>query len=183
MQFCFFQMPIDVSGNRSIKEIESMEVDWDDAESMTALFRKKGEIEAALDPIDGPLFMLPYAMPPVTNIEDEVMRKVESLVWVLMGDISVKYPGSFDEYLRQHGINQDEINGMSPVQKMNRASELATPQRIANILTSLDLIFEARYGWAPGTAGNMKAAELFEALDHALNYDAPGKRSVWEATK
>jgi len=49
-----------------------------------------------------------------------------------------------------------------------------------DLFTALDLIFEHRYGWAHGTAEHLTIPEIFIALEHALEYDAPGKPSVWE---
>jgi len=47
------------------------------------------------------------------------------------------------------------------------------------VLTALDLLFEARCGWAPGDALTRTPQQLLVALEHALSYDDPSRPSIW----
>jgi hypothetical protein len=43
----------------------------------------------------------------------------------------------------------------------------------------LGFIFGERYGWTDEEVDGMTTPEVFIALEHAMEFDAPSKKSVW----
>ena len=63
----------------------------------------------------------------------------------------------------------------------DNVSELIRPETTAFELlrASLGFIFWERYGWTEETIDGMTLPEVFIALEHAMECDAPSKKSVW----
>jgi hypothetical protein len=115
----------------------------------------------------------------------EYTRRLDRMVEILLGDIYEKHPDSVEEFLRKHGYSADRISQMDPVERHEAWREVwkTLPGRTETLTTALDLLFGIRYGWQEGTAKKLTPVEAFLALEHAIEYDAPGKPSIWDATR
>src|SRR5258708_2465960 len=111
--------------------------------------------------------------------------QIQSMVETLMGDLQEQWPTDVDELLIKKGNPKEAVAKMSAVEKLEKIIKLAKsrPSSTEALTTALDLIFEMRYGWPPGTADKMTFPEVFVALEHAMEHDDPSKPSVWELTK
>jgi len=111
--------------------------------------------------------------------------EIERIVEILLGEIHDEHPKTFDAFLEKRGVTRSAFSQMSTEEKVSLLDRSAEdrPTEMDNLIAALDLLFEARYGWEPGTVGKMTLWEAFIALEHAVDYDAPYKPSIWEASK
>ena len=115
----------------------------------------------------------------------ETKRKIDNIVDILLGDICGASDGSLKRYLKQNGISDEEFRQMTADQQFETFKTILKKRgtKTDNVIAALDMIFSARYGWPEGTAGKITLAQTLEALEHATEYDAPSKPSIWEITK
>jgi hypothetical protein len=123
-----------------------------------------------------------YSMKDLT----EVWRKIESRLEILLGDYQAKgNTWDIDKLLICNGVKQEEIVSMSLTHKLKKGSEILRkkPTPFDSTIAALDLLLGERFGFTPEQLDNMTDKEIFEALDHAMGYDADGKPSIWEISK
>jgi hypothetical protein len=109
-------------------------------------------------------------------------QRVAYLVEILMGDIYQKFPGTLAEFFEMHGVTKEQFDAISPSEAA-AAFRARVPTRTQTLTVALDLLFNARYGWPEGTAGRLTPWQALVALEHAVNYNAPGKPRILEITK
>jgi hypothetical protein len=115
----------------------------------------------------------------------DLWQQLNRLVEILLGNIHQEYPATLREYFQQRGIRPEEYDRMSSGEIADAFQKLQhnEPTSTDNLIAALDLLFHARYGWPEGTVKHMPIAHAYLALEHALEYDDPGKPSVWTITK
>jgi hypothetical protein len=115
----------------------------------------------------------------------ELHRQIENWVDLLLGDIYERYPGSLEEGLLKAGMKQDQIEKMDQKERVEAYAEYLNnrPTRLETMGVALDLIFGALWGWTREEIDQMTFPEIYIALEHALDYDAKTRPSVWEVTK
>ncbi len=118
---------------------------------------------------------------PQFELDNEINRMVE----ILIGDICAAPPVSLEKLLDKHGISKERFDAMTADEKFDAVAKVLELQdtKRDNIVAALDMMFEARYGWPEGTVKNMTLRDVFLALEHAIEYDAPSKPSIWAITK
>jgi hypothetical protein len=111
--------------------------------------------------------------------------EVERALRLLMGE-NYQTHESVEEVFKRIGINsREEFESLTPSQLMQRVST-SPPAPLFNesTLVALDLIFEQRYGWEPGTVSKLGAEQLWEALRHAMDTDKMrDPKGIWRLTK
>jgi hypothetical protein len=112
--------------------------------------------------------------------------EVDRSLRLLMGEDYHTYE-SVDEVLKRIGIkSREEFESLTPselMQHLSAAPRLSSPFTESEMV-ALDLIFEQRYGWEPGTASKLTAEQLWEALRHALDTDKMrDPKGIWRLTK
>jgi hypothetical protein len=115
----------------------------------------------------------------------EMVKRVEDLVEMLLGNIYEEYPDTLRGFFLKNGVAQEELDKMSAQEMALKASEIwqTKATRTETLMAALDLLFQARYGWEEGRAGRMTPNQAFLALEHAMEHDHPGKPSIWDVTK
>lgn len=67
--------------------------------------------------------------------------------------------------------------------ELYRALELPEKERwLDQVLPTLDMLFQQRYGWPEGEVHTKRIGELCLALEHAVEHDDRNKPSVWSMT-
>ncbi|MFL5242576.1 MAG: hypothetical protein ACJ8FY_10750 [Gemmataceae bacterium] len=118
-----------------------------------------------------------------------IYAKILSTLEILLGDIQKEIPEKANDLLTKYGYDPRKFPVMSSLDAtINRAKALkdATDilsSEIGDVSTSLDLVFELRYGWHAGTSNKMLLSDIALALDHACEYNSSGKPSIWKVTK
>lgn len=113
------------------------------------------------------------------------LNRVEQWLDILFRDLSSNHPKTVEGWLMKHGYSEEQIKNLSEDELIKALQKAVNsePSKLDNIVAALDLLFQARYGWPEGSAHNLTPAQVFLALEHAMEYDAPGKPSVWELTQ
>jgi hypothetical protein len=125
------------------------------------------------------------------NKEFQALAKIDRYLRILMGDKVFK---SIDlvpvlERMQETIKSWPEEEPQKPVTVNGflglMAAHAPTPKEtwIEIIRTSLDLIFEQRYGYPQGTTKGMTAEQMRLALEHAMEHDDRLKPSVWKITE
>jgi hypothetical protein len=96
----------------------------------------------------------------------DVFTKIQSMVQIILQNIDKRHPNTVQELMQNNGPKRAQ-----------RSKSDATEFEL--LRASLGLIFEERYGWTEATIDSMTLAQVFIALEHAMSYDAPLQKSVW----
>jgi len=112
-------------------------------------------------------------------------KKTDQIVQILLGDLCAAPTAPLKELFVRHGISSERFDDMTIDEKFGAAESILSREgtRTQNLISALDLIFEARYGWPQGTVGQLTLLDVLLALEHATEYDSPERPSVWEITK
>ena len=104
--------------------------------------------------------------------ERDLQSRIEFMVEAILKGVNERHPHSMDELLQ---INEFGNNNVS------EPCKVSGPETIAFELlrASLGFIFGKRYGWTEDAIDKMTLPEVFIALEHAMEFDAPTKKSVW----
>jgi RNAse (barnase) inhibitor barstar len=137
-------------------------------------------------------------MATIKNIEDlkrfltedfmravEYQTRVDKLIDILMGNIYGENPVAIEEFLEKNGYSREQVKQMTTNETHEAWRKVwdKNPPGTDTLVAALDLLFNARYGWPEGSALKLTPAQAYLALEHAVEYDALGKPSIWNITK
>jgi hypothetical protein len=110
--------------------------------------------------------------------ERDLRATIECMVKEILDGVNKRHPNSMDELLQKNefGNNKTLTKAIT-----DTVYDLARPETTAFELlrASLGFIFRERYGWTDEATDGMTLPEVFIALEHAMECDAPYKKSVW----
>jgi hypothetical protein len=111
----------------------------------------------------------------------ELRTKIEFMVGAILHDVNEEHPNSMDELLRKNEFGNNKTLAIAIPENVSEPLTVTKPETAAFELlrASLGLIFCERYGWTEETIDKLTLPEVFIALEHAMEYDAPSKKSVW----
>lgn len=103
------------------------------------------------------------------------------MVEAILNDANERHPHSMDELLQKNEFCNNNTLTIAITDNVAEPLKVINPETTAFELlrASLGLIFCERYGWTEETIDRMTFPEIFIALEHAMDYDAPSKKSVW----
>jgi len=118
----------------------------------------------------------------VKNMANRDLRtKIEFMVKAILDDANEKHPNSMDELLRKNRFGDNKTIAVAITDNVSEPLVVINPETTAFELfrASLGLIFFERYGWTEETIDKLTLSEVFIALEHAMEFDTPSKKSVW----
>jgi hypothetical protein len=103
------------------------------------------------------------------------------MVQIILKGIRERHPNTIEELMPKPRCG---TNGHLKVAAKDRGADSAEPPTnepadFELLTASLGVIFQERYGWTEEQIDNMTLPQVFLALEHAMEYDAPCKKSVW----
>jgi hypothetical protein len=108
----------------------------------------------------------------------DLQSKIESMVQTIVDDANKRHPHAMDELMQCDNGNTIRIAITDNVSEPLRVIKTETAAFEA-LRASLGLIFSQRYGWTEEAIDKMTLSDVCIALEHAMEYDAPSKKSVW----
>src|SRR5208337_1022794 len=111
----------------------------------------------------------------------DLQSTIESMVHAILEDANKRHPHSMDELMHIHECSNDKTIITAPATGVSVPSKAIKAETAAFevLRASLGLIFGERYGWTEEAIDDMTLPEVFIALEHAMEYDDPTKKSVW----
>ena len=108
--------------------------------------------------------------------------KIEFMVEAILKGVNDRHPNSMDELLRKNEFGNKGTFTKAITGNVSKRQTVIRPETTAFELlrASLGIIFQERYGWTEEAVDGMTLAEVFIALEHAMECDAPFKKSVWD---
>ena len=107
--------------------------------------------------------------------ERDLQIKIEFMVEEILCGVNKRHPHTMDELLHKNEFGNNKTLTKAITDKVTRPETTA----FELLRASLGFIFEKRYGWTEEKIDCMTLTEVFIALEHAVSYDAPSKKSVW----
>lgn len=110
----------------------------------------------------------------------ELWGNVESMIYTILKGTNISPPNAVEGFAPQNGFRKVEAVTM-PVEDHEASTILGIDA--ADFETSralLGVIFQKRYCWTEERIDDMTLPEVVLALEHAMEYDAPSKQSVWD---
>jgi len=110
----------------------------------------------------------------------DLQNKVESMVQEIV-DANQRHPHALDELIHAHECSNDKTIHVAMTKDLSEPLQVIKPATAAfeSLRASLGVIFRERYGWTEEAVDKMTLPDVFIALEHAMEYDAPSKKSVW----
>ena len=111
----------------------------------------------------------------------DLRNKIEFMVKAILDGVNQRHPNSMDELLNKNEFGNCKSLATANTGNVSEANIVASSESTAFELlrASLGVIFLERYGWTDEAIDRMSLPEVFIALEHAMEYDAPSKKSVW----
>jgi hypothetical protein len=116
----------------------------------------------------------------VTNMtERDLQTRLEFMVEAILNGVNKRHPHTMDELLHINDFGNNKT--LTKAHTESKPYELTRPETNAFELfrASLGLIFWERYGWTDERIDDLTLPQVFIALEHAMEYDAPSRKSVW----
>jgi len=116
-----------------------------------------------------------------TMLKYDFRTRVKCMVEAILTDVNARHPHSMDELLQLNEFGNNKTLTKAIKDNVSEPCQVAKPATTSFELlrASLGLIFGERYGWTEETIDNLTWPEVFIALEHAMEYDAPFTKSVW----
>jgi hypothetical protein len=113
--------------------------------------------------------------------ERDLQTKIEFMVEAILAGVNKRHPNTMDELLQKNRFANKEQRLIAITDNVSKPYKVTRPETIAFELfrASLGFIFRERYGWTEEDIDGMTLPEVFIALEHAMECDAPSKKSVW----
>jgi hypothetical protein len=72
-----------------------------------------------------------------------------------MGDIYGKFPATVGEWFAKRGVTSEQYDAMTAEERTKKFTEILAeaPSRTETLITAVDLLLNARFGYPEGTAG------------------------------
>lgn len=112
----------------------------------------------------------------------ELQSNIESMVQTIVDDANRRHPHVMDDLMHIHECSHDNTIKIAITDDVSEPLKVIKTETAAFelLIASLGLIFRERYGWTEEAVGKMTLPDVFIALEHAMEYDAPSKKSVWD---
>jgi hypothetical protein len=113
--------------------------------------------------------------------ERDLQSRIEFMVEAILDGVNKRHPNTMDELLQKNEFGNNRTLTKAISGNVSKPYNLTRPETAAFELfrASLGFIFGKRYGWAEEAIDKMTLPEVFIALEHAMEFDAPTKKSVW----
>jgi hypothetical protein len=113
--------------------------------------------------------------------ERDLQTRIEFMVEAILDGVNKRHPNTMDELLQRNDFANNKTLTRAVTGKVTKPYSVTRPETAAFELlrASLGFIFGERYGWKDEAIDRMTLPEVFIALEHAIEYDAPSKKSVW----
>jgi hypothetical protein len=113
--------------------------------------------------------------------ERDLQTKIEFMVEAILKGVNKRHPNTMDELLHKNALGMDKTLTKVNTLTVAEPNEVTKPEttEFELLRASLGFIFEERYGWTEEIIDCMTLTQVFIALEHAVTYDAPLKKSVW----
>jgi hypothetical protein len=85
---------------------------------------------------------------------------------------------TMDELLQKNRFSNNKTLTRAITDKVRKTTRPETTA-FELLRASLGFIFSERYGWTDEKIDDMTLPEVLIALEHAMDYDSPSKKSVW----
>jgi hypothetical protein len=121
-------------------------------------------------------------LPNLKNMtKGDLGSKIASMVKAILEGVNERHPHSMDELLHKSEFGNNNTLAIAITGDVSKRHKDTRPETAAFELlrASLGFIFQARYGWTGEAVDGMTMPEVFIALEHAMECDAPSKKSVW----
>ena len=114
--------------------------------------------------------------------ERDLQTKIEFMVEAILDSVNESHPNSMDELLQKNDFANNRTLTKAVTDNVSKPYSVTRPETAAFELfrASLGLILGKRYGWTEEAIDKMTLPEVFIALEHAMEFDAPTKKSVWQ---
>jgi hypothetical protein len=114
-------------------------------------------------------------------IKRDLRNKIEFMVEAILDGVNKRHPNSMDELLQKNEFGNNRTLTKTVKENVSKPYKVTRLETTAFELlrASLGFIFSERYGWTEEAIDGMTLAEVFIALEHAMECDAPSKKSVW----
>jgi hypothetical protein len=118
---------------------------------------------------------------PKNMTKGDLEARIAFMVEAILKGVNERHPHSMDELLRKHEVGRNNTFTIAITDKVSKRDKVTKPETTAFefLRASLGFIFQERYGWKEEAVDGMTLPEVFIALEHAMECDAPSKKSVW----
>jgi len=114
--------------------------------------------------------------------ERDLQSRIEFMVEAILDGVNKRHPNTMDELLQKNDFANNRTLTKAVTGNVSKTYNVIKPETAAFELlrASLGFIFGKRYGWTEEAIDKMTLPEVFIALEHAVEFDAPTKKSVWQ---
>jgi hypothetical protein len=118
---------------------------------------------------------------PKNMTKGELGNRIAFMVEAILKVVNERHPHSMDELLHKNQLRNTYTFTIAITDSVSKPHQVTKPETAAFELlrASLGFIFGERYGWTDEAIDAMTMPEVFIALEHAMECDAPSKKSVW----
>jgi hypothetical protein len=111
----------------------------------------------------------------------DLQDKIGPMVRTIVEDANRRHPHAMDELMHIHECSNDKTIHVAMTNDVSEPLRVIKTETAAfeALRASLGVIFGERYGWTEEAIDDMTLSDVFIALEHAMEYDAPSKKSVW----
>jgi hypothetical protein len=118
---------------------------------------------------------------PKNMTKGDLEARIAFMVEAILKGVNERHPHSMDELLLKHEIGNNNTFTIARKDNSSKRDKATKPEITAFefLRASLGFIFQERYGWKEEAVDGMTLPDVFIALEHAMECDAPSKKSVW----
>jgi hypothetical protein len=118
---------------------------------------------------------------PINMTRGDLGNRIAFMVEAILEGVNERHPHSMDELLHKNEFDNNNTLAIAITDNASKRYKVTRPETTAFELlrASLGFIFQERYGWTEEVVDGMTLPEVFIALEHAMECDAPSKKSVW----
>jgi hypothetical protein len=118
---------------------------------------------------------------PKNMTKGDLETRIAFMVEAILKGVNERHPHSMDELLQKNEFDNNNTFTIAVAENVSKRYKVTRPETTAFefLRASLGFIFQERYGWTEEAVDGMTLPEVFIALEHAMECDAPSKKSVW----
>jgi hypothetical protein len=111
----------------------------------------------------------------------DLQSRIESMVQKIVDDANRRHPHAMDELTHAPACRNAKTIKLEITKDVSEPLKVVETEAAAfeSLRAYLGVIFGERYGWTEEAIDKLNLSEVFIALEHAMEYDAPSKKSVW----